>query len=260
MQKLGRRAAFIKNDSPVQVCERRHTLLEVRFRLARPKSLFRYSFFEIPTGVITINTTRTFNSYESFVDLGKTMSHEAVHQNQDPETWKRESWKELTYQGNACEREVYLGGKFSADFKETERRIATLDKLHQLDQYFLDIEALGRREVRNCWRAWSQTFCSGGKASWDTIGSGEEVVGATAIHRYSEAKEKHLTFGWPDAGEFYQVTLGEFPPYDAWEELYHSRPTDALYVWSTDLNWTLAIHHEQFGGLSRGPIFAFAKR
>lgn len=65
---------------------------------------------DMPTRVITINDKKPFLNYSDYVDLGYTMYHERVHQNQDPEIYNSECWRETFYLGNACEREGWATG------------------------------------------------------------------------------------------------------------------------------------------------------
>lgn len=78
---------------------------------------------DMESGTITINSARAFSSYDSYVDLGETMAHEAIHQTQDHEAWKRESWREVIFLGNACEREAWEEG-----FRSIRRMAQALDK------------------------------------------------------------------------------------------------------------------------------------
>ncbi len=78
---------------------------------------------DMETGIITINTARTFQSYYSYVDLGQTLCHEAVHQTQDYETWKNQSWRQVVGLGNACEKEAWEEG-----FRSVRRMAIALQK------------------------------------------------------------------------------------------------------------------------------------
>ncbi|MCA9790609.1 MAG: hypothetical protein KC910_02390 [Candidatus Eremiobacteraeota bacterium] len=65
---------------------------------------------DIENGRITIDGNRVFKSWRDFVDLGETMSHEAVHQDQDYEGWKNELWRQKYWLGNAYERSAWNEG------------------------------------------------------------------------------------------------------------------------------------------------------
>lgn len=68
---------------------------------------------DMKTKVITINSVRPFQSHYSYLNLGQTLCHEAVHQGQDYETWKTESWQEWMGQGNRCEQQAWREGFYS---------------------------------------------------------------------------------------------------------------------------------------------------
>ncbi len=65
---------------------------------------------DIENGHITIDGNRVFKTWRDFVDLGETMSHEAVHQDQDYEGWKNELWRQKYWMGNAYERSAWNEG------------------------------------------------------------------------------------------------------------------------------------------------------
>jgi hypothetical protein len=121
---------------------------------------------------------------------------------------------------------------------------------------FDEIDELERSESRKAWRSWCGAFCRGGPGRWDTIGLGGERYGESALEAYEKSSAGELVFGAPDLGGLWKGRCAAIPPYEAWLALFEEEGDDALYIWSSDHSWTLAIHHEQFGGMVAGPIWS----
>lgn len=112
---------------------------------------------------------------------------------------------------------------------------------------------LQRRSDRAAWRRWCKLYCSGGPGGWDTAGTDRAVLGSQAIDKYQGLPGSVLVFGEP--GSLRQLVCHSLPAYQAWEDYYRKSPaSDALYVWEVEYQWTLVLHHEQFGGMADGPI------
>jgi|GEM_PF-4080650 len=82
---------------------------------------------DIETGRIAIQSKVSVDTFRKLVDLGNTLIHERRHQNQDPEGWKNELWREKYYLGNRYEREGWAAGLLSA----RKATLALQDKLRQ---------------------------------------------------------------------------------------------------------------------------------
>ena len=117
----------------------------------------------------------------------------------------------------------------------------------------LSLRFLERREARVAWRNWSQTFSTCGGGHWDCVNSDRSLLGAKAIATYQQLQSPTIYFGEPSDG-FYEAESSKMPSYELWEKLYCEEYNDALYVWDEALTWTLIVHHEQFGGMVKGPI------
>jgi len=132
----------------------------------------------------------------------------------------------------------------------------TINLLSQLVGHLQEVEELSREETRSVWQGWSLSFCGNIRGKWDAIGRGNQRYGRQAIRSYTSSSSGRLYFGAPDRNRFFSAACRVLPPYEFWLELYESFFNDALYIWSADGGWTLAIHHEQFGGQVKGPIWA----
>lgn len=103
------------------------------------------------------------------------------------------------------------------------------------------------------WRSWCRVFSAGGRGHWDCVNSDRSLLGAKAIAAYYRLQSHTIYFGEPSDG-FYKAGVAEMASYEFWEQLYCEEYNDALYIWDEALTWTLIIHHEQFGGMVKGPI------
>ena len=126
----------------------------------------------------------------------------------------------------------------------------------QLAGHIQGLEEVSRGELRSIWQDWSLSFCGRKRGKWDEIGVGNQSYGRSAIKSYSLSSPTTLYFGSPDQYLLFCGSCQVLPPYGLWLELYRSHFDDDLYIWAADCAWTLAIHHEQFGGLVKGPIWS----
>lgn len=69
---------------------------------------------DIETGFVTINRNTDFTKIRTFIELGATLAHERVHQNQDPDGWNNELWREHYGLGNSYERDAWGVGILTA--------------------------------------------------------------------------------------------------------------------------------------------------
>lgn len=69
---------------------------------------------DIETGNITINSLKVDSTFRTLVNLGNALQHERVHQNQSPEGWKNELWREKYWLGNSYERQAWAKGLVTA--------------------------------------------------------------------------------------------------------------------------------------------------
>lgn len=69
---------------------------------------------DIETGNITINSLKVDSTFRTLVNFGNALQHERVHQNQSPEGWKNELWREKYWLGNSYERQAWARGLVAA--------------------------------------------------------------------------------------------------------------------------------------------------
>ena len=117
---------------------------------------------DIETKIVTINSDNDFSKLRTMIDLGATVAHERTHQDQDPEGWKNEQWREHYWMGNSYEREAWGVGikkaRETAIIFRNRMLKAPSERQRQIEAARLKMALDSWKVLVNDWHAASKRF------------------------------------------------------------------------------------------------------